>query len=130
MTKIKLTRDTAIELLERAVQDRGADFVYRKHDEYNTACKYEKNDAPSCLVGVVLAMAGATIWELKRMDQADEPGMDLHWQGLLPVEATNQAIDILSAAQLAQDVGHTWGEALLRARAQARGWELSGDPEQ
>lgn len=117
-----------LELLERAVAERGEDFLYpTKHvddgawrgngtsNSHSTACRYARADnrAPACIVGQVLAYRG--LLDLERIRE----GVDAREQVVIMERFTPTAIDILAEAQGLQDTGATWGEALGGARRSA-----------
>ena len=117
-----ITMDNVMDLLEQAVDTRGPDYVYPDSDTFK-GCKYQQDGAPSCLVGVALSIAGASIDQLRAMDDSDEPGMTSgslcdDRDVPLPVSASADALDVLGIAQLAQDTGHPWGQALSNARSE------------
>lgn len=118
-----ITLDNVLDLLEKAVQTRGPDYRYRGQYE-DVTCKYEKDGAPSCLVGVALHIAGVSVDELTAMDKSLEPGMGPHWleenTDNLPISISESATMVLSQAQATQDIGYTWGEALERAKQEHR----------
>lgn len=122
--KIDLTPEVAISLMEKAVEKRGANYVYqqvKKKDAYgweNEACVYEHKGAPSCLVGEVLHEAGVTLSALKRFDKTDTGGItSLVDDGVLSIPKVTA--QVLGVAQEAQDGGETWGGALRRAKVSA-----------
>lgn len=113
-TKIE-TVEQALELLERAVATRGADFVYEK-PEGEDFCKYVRDDKPDCLIGVVLSMVGWTNEELKAADKLGTVhGVAVDFAERLG----SDAIVVLGAAQAVQDDGASWGKALTAARVEA-----------
>lgn len=117
----------ALNLLRAAVEVRGEDYVYAPLalKEGGGVCRYVDNDGcPSCIVGLALALAGADIEDLKELDN--------RWVGVLSAEylheiapISSEASDIFSAAQSAQDLGKTWGQALREARSYARAIEFT-----
>lgn len=111
----------AIELLERAVAEKGADYV---DPQAKNVCAYVNDDGvtPSCIIGHAYFYAGATIAQLDEMDrQGSIEGIVEHagGEGVLPVETTPEAIAAFMAAQDRQDAGNTWGCALQAAKAVA-----------
>lgn len=107
-----------LELLERAVAEKGPDHVYQQHTEVGDGdgamCRYANPDGtPDCIVGYVLSYVGLL-------------GSGAHlWEGLagslLVVQKnfTVEAIQILLEAQITQDNGKPWGEALEAAKNEA-----------
>lgn len=128
MNTTVIDADMAIALLERAVQEMGADHVYQRvHGEFDrigeaTMCAYQHDGRPSCIVGHALSYAGVTIEQLREMDEAADEVTSveaLYGDDLLPVEMTDDAVTVFEAAQQAQDNGAPWGEALEAARKAA-----------
>lgn len=73
------------------------------------ACCYEKDGAPSCLIGQVLYLLGVPVWALAQLDTRDESSADyvLAWLGF-----PEEVVDAARAAQELQDDGLAWGLAL------------------
>lgn len=114
----------ALELLEQAVSTRGADYVYRQHvafDEFGAVdCRYEHDDQPDCVIGVVLHLAGYDIVTLGRLDSyAHGKPLSARYLYRHLYELGAEACYVLGVAQEAQDNGYSWGEALSAARAAA-----------
>ncbi|WP_037355444.1 hypothetical protein [Amycolatopsis orientalis] len=111
----------ALELLERAVKEKGADYLYpRTYTAGLPVCAYERNGKPSCLVGTALSYTGVTVEQLREMDAAGYASFArLYMDDRLPVELTDDAVDVFQAAQTAQDIGDIWGTALEKAREEA-----------
>jgi hypothetical protein len=111
---------TALSLLAGVVRDRGDDYTYRpvclEKGNYFT-CLYARDGSPDCLVGVVLGRAGVPAADLEAFGDAGIH--ELYFAGAVPVTMTFGAVVVLRAAQLAQDRGGTWGEALLAAEMAA-----------
>lgn len=108
---IELTYPVVLDLANRAVADRGSDYVYGTHEGESILCKYVHEGQPDCMVGWILAAAGVTLTNaynragdsdelLNYLDERDE------------VNATKEARLFLRAVQRKQDAGYTWGEAL------------------
>lgn len=106
-------------LLERAVAERGEDFIYpdqsdadspwRLHAEAGV-CRYARADTgePACIVGLVLSYIG-----LFDVAKANE-GKGIYQFGVeLPITAGG--LRMLQRAQGTQDSGASWGVALKRA---------------
>ena len=113
-----LTAETALELLERAVQEKGPDYVYPKSDTQDEdgdgdyVCLYRNADgSPSCIVGHVFNYLGV-LPKVGEGRSARQAVMDL---GLVTGK-WNPTSEILQTAQRDQDAGATWGEALAAAR--------------
>ncbi|MGV9364505.1 hypothetical protein [Amycolatopsis sp. NPDC003731] len=120
-----ITKTKAVELIERAVAEKGADYV----DPNSTygRCTYAnsrvKPTACGCIVGHALFYEGATVAQLHQLDKQPKSSILalLDWDQLdaLPVEIDKDAARVFMAAQRVQDTGHTWGLALERAREAA-----------
>jgi len=111
---------TALALLAAAVKHKGADFVYQPtwiaKPRYLT-CLYANRDAPDCIVGQALALAGVAVRDLEAM--SDDAVVELYLRRELPVVLTLGALVVFDAAQQSQDRGCRWGEVLARATAAA-----------
>lgn len=108
---IELTYPVVLDLANRAVADRGSDYIYEMHSSEAVGCKYVHEGQPDCMVGWILAAAGLPLINahnragdsdelLNYLDERDE------------VNATEEARLFLRAVQRKQDAGYTWGEAL------------------
>lgn len=132
---ISLTTENVLDLLEKAVEDRGIDYVYpndqKDPNEYGkeqSVCRYVfrgprgELQGPGCILGHVLATAGVPVKVMAPYDVASNgqttPGVDLlrnlFQQGL--IEYDHNVDTMLEAAQSTQDNGSTWGEAYNSAR--------------
>lgn len=115
---IELSYDGALALLQRAVSERGEDYVYvpRDHADSNeesvTTCRYFKADGtPSCGVGLALSYMDLTKAELDEHDINVGIGVTGLTRAEL-VEGENRAISLLAYFQQMQDEGKPWGKAL------------------
>lgn len=109
----------ALELLTDVVDTYGEDTVYEKvtlkfgESAGTLGCVYQDQGRPSCLVGHVLNRAGVPLGRLEELDDRGVSARSLH-------EHLDQvgfdACRVLSNAQLGQDSGETWGDALRDAR--------------
>lgn len=108
---ITITADEARELLQRAVNEKGADYVYP--ERFN--CRYFNEDGgPSCIVGHVLDYKGLTL--------DDVPGVEntaalLTIRGDGVIKCDDLTSRALQEAQNVQDCGEPWGYALAEALA-------------
>lgn len=109
--------DQARDLLRRAVETQGRDFVYNPTAMaacyYTPMIQHDQNDPRTktgCLIGVALDLAGET-----RHRNAKGPVFRLHHD--FPDMMTEDAKDYLTVAQQAQDGGNSWGQAYDRAEA-------------
>lgn len=104
----------AKELIERAIEERSADYVYVAPEA--GSCVYFRDGKPSCIVGLALLYVGLTAEEV--VDCAGNVGVDVNRlieklgvKHLLTIEA----IDLLDAVQDRQDSKEPWGTAYRRA---------------
>lgn len=110
---IELNADNVLAAIERAVNARGADYVYSA--EFGTKCLYVVGGRPACLVGEVLHTDfGIPFEQLARFEDADSLLLELYDEGL--VRYSDTAHEMLQQAQAAQDAGRPWGEALAVAQ--------------
>nr|QOL00359.1 hypothetical protein [uncultured organism] len=125
-----ITTQTAVELLEAAVELAGADRMYEVQPGA-AACKYVHGDNPGCIVGVALSIHGVPLDVLQSWDDDYQQGLgigSLFHHGRAPF-LTKRAADVLRAAQKIQDMAIwstdtggadlTWGAALIAARSEA-----------
>ncbi|PSL04165.1 hypothetical protein CLV30_106170 [Haloactinopolyspora alba] len=120
----------ALRLLEEVVEGNEG-YVYEDEDGVpadSTMCHYvhrtEGGSAPGCIVGHALHRAGVPISNLLEIEGST---IGTEQAARVGVALEGRAVDVLSAAQAAQDVGETWGEALEHARAVAA--EAAADDE-
>lgn len=104
--KITVDTDRVLELLELVVNREGPDTIREG--------RYVRNGEPFCIAACVLNKLGVS-----RVTLAWEEGRSVHrFRHLVNgVLFTNDAMDALRAAQIHQDNGGTWGEALECARS-------------
>lgn len=115
------TYDQTIELLQRAVAEKGDSYVYEKELGL-FPCRYFNNQGtPSCIVGHVFDYVGLlTVIDDSRNYSQVNGTIGGSGQRVMPepiAEAFSDASFVaLQAAQDAQDDGKTWGEALIAAK--------------
>lgn len=138
---ITVDKAKAIELLEKVVADKGADYKDPNSVDDSIGCEYVNEEgAPSCIIGHILvnelgvpAKILSKAGEIREVIQlpvnrengewTEEPGF-IEYQtsraGTMrqygEVEFTPGAVYVFGDAQWAQDSGHTWGEALERVK--------------
>lgn len=95
-------------LLERAVEDKGGDYVYRGADDEG-GCQYFKEGKPSCLVGHVLNYLGVSP---DQVTEGETAGDELK---LLGFELDSRTELLVNKAQRKQDLGYYWDEAVRSA---------------
>lgn len=106
---ITITADEARELLTRAVEEKGADYIYPRVNNPD-GCLYFEGNAPSCIVGHVLAYKGMEPFE----DEGELNASTVHslrHHMLFEVD-NDRTFEALRAAQTWQDSGETWGDTL------------------
>jgi hypothetical protein len=114
-----LTRDKAIELLERAVAEKGEDFVYTSPVRGSGVCQYiDDSNNPSCIVGHAFKYLSDELGNHDIFAELNEhEGSSAHDIVLPGVTITPKASMVLAIAQDVQDsMEYTWGNALERAR--------------
>lgn len=118
-----LTTEAAIAAIELAVETMGAEYVYDSNSV--DGCRYTNSDGtPSCLVGWVIAEALPDTFKEIRKEESEHGSwradamFDVDsspWSGACPLKVStdNPALGkALGAAQMVQDTGGDWGEAL------------------
>lgn len=110
MTKRTLTLEQARELLHRAVAEKGADYVYtsRKNPQF-AQCVYVENGQPSCIIGHVVNYLGVPLDAIKEGVGPDQVLSDAG------ITAESTTAKLLHHAQLQQDQGIPWGQAVAIA---------------
>jgi hypothetical protein len=122
MATIELDLEQADALIQRAVNERGADFVYpnkwRANGEPSSACLYQvpgEPGKPACIIGMIANYLGV----LDRMPEF-EPGVDaLEKAG---VKVDEEAAFFLQTVQTSQDTRNPWGDALQIGREEVEGY--------
>lgn len=112
-----INKTRAIELLEKAVELKGPEYVDPKSESPN-GCSYVDRDTCGCIVGTAFYANGATLRQLLRMDVKAGSIID-YSNDELPEELTQSAQWTFYEAQMHQDAGEPWGNAVDRARAYA-----------
>lgn len=114
---IELTYERVNELLDEAIAEKGADYVYEDENGSRQDCKYVhhfpgEDPVPGCIAGNVLHRAGVPLGEFNRVESlAVAPLLDL-----LGVRMPDEAVSLLAEIQGRQDKGWTWGLAVDAAR--------------
>jgi hypothetical protein len=118
----EITTEDAIYFLCRAIETKGADFIYPfNEDGY---CFYEKDDNPDCIIGHALFYAGWSIQQLRELDRLTSSALSQSFMTtdsmnfLRENKVTDAAIRIFAVAQDVQDREsgpRTWGDALIAA---------------
>lgn len=116
-----------LQALRDVVAEFGSDFVYRNDRgqvaDGSVACQYVHRTetgekTPGCIVGqVYFRLFGELLEGFEGTSIAGVNGAI--WGNGNGKYFTERAQDVLTAAQRAQDAGHTWGSALAEAEALA-----------
>ncbi len=112
-----LTYEKALELLMRAVEEKGEDYCYEEPSEFDSCIYFEHDASPSCIVGHVLHYLGfepSEHWMAAYNVDQHVPCI-LGTFGYLTGGLTAAACLLLVAAQGYQDQAYPWGECVLRA---------------
>ena len=131
---INLDFDTALELVNRAIEERGEGYVYEPVKD--AGCLYVHREpvwdaalgdfgdndklTPGCLIGTALHLAGVPLRMLATYEEmgADSVVASLVEQGEIG-SATEEARSFLDNAQAYQDRGKSWGVARDMGRLDA-----------
>jgi len=112
---VSLTYDEAVILLDKAVQTKGEDYVYRPaRTPWDTGCAYFHGKKPGCIIGHLFALKGVTAYDLGEIRNVMAVG-DLIDNGFLTVEDV-KTHRLLVEAQSLQDVQVPWGQAVASAK--------------
>lgn len=129
----KLTKTAVVQALEEILEEKGEDYVYPYAAGTGSyeGCKYTEGDAPSCIVGQVIAKLDPELFEdLKEFEyeygsfpvydfsKPDAPQVASYAEDESPeayyptLDAELDVIEILNIAQAQQDGGSTYGKAV------------------
>lgn len=114
-----LTREKALKLLERAVAEKGEDFIYTSPVDGSSVCQYiDDSNNPSCIVGHVFKYLADELGNHDIFTELEEyEGNSAHDIDLTGVTILPEASMVLAVAQTVQDsMEDTWGRALEEAR--------------
>lgn len=109
-----LNFETAVRLIEEAIELKGADYVYEpvSIEPGVSTCMYMQDGEPGCIVGHALHSQGIDL-SLHEGILAGATLRALQSGGLLTV--TNKAASFLEWVQIYQDDSMPWGQALQEA---------------
>lgn len=121
----KIDLETAVRELDRAVAEKGSDYIYgldkrdtdTEEDFGNYECNYADLDpetgefVPGCIVGQVFYACGAS-----KDDLANIMGSVNQVVFTKGFDVDRDALDLLSKAQRLQDTGYMWGDAVRKAK--------------
>lgn len=121
--KRTLDVDGVMGLLRKIVFEKGADFTYHKV-ENSVTCHNFHGDEPGCIVGHVLVELGldSSLAQRLRIEGSENAAVSCDRLSRSPEfdwAFDEDTVQVLTVAQVAQDDGKTWGEALGRAESRA-----------
>lgn len=120
----------ALDLLRKAVAEKGADYVYPHFNDYCVNVEYDEETqeyAPSCIIGHALQYAGISAQRVYELGYQDYSAGDLdvthtyaeeeEADGMvgLVIFDNDDTINVWTMAQVLQDYGFPWGAALRAA---------------
>lgn len=113
MNKPTITEADFTAAIEKAVADKGADYVYNPDD--SRSCVYTEDGEPSCIIGTALVNLGFEPnpdWDNPM--QTDKLLEDTTADTILPYffDIPENVVVAARRAQVDQDNGSTWGTAL------------------
>lgn len=119
----KIKRTEALALLNRAVEEKGKDFIYFDQEGALGACAYFHDEEPGCIVGHVLSYVGVKPDDLYLPGEDDfnlgtafdNPDLHSALRANAKVKFTRKARLALLTAQCEQDRGQTWEHATAMA---------------
>lgn len=115
---IETTPERTLQLLQKAVEERGEDFVYpdewkggTEDNVYPSTCRYvlRGDSKPACIAGYVFHAYGMPLQELSQHEGKSA------WKLAEEVDVDSASSAMINAAQVAQDDGKSWGSALAAA---------------
>lgn len=116
----------AVALLNRAVEEKGKDFIYEDEDGTLSQCAYFHGSEPGCIVGHVMSYVGVKPEHLVHEEENFNRGATIDSLDLARalsenagVEFTHEAKWAMLQAQCHQDRGAIWGDALAAAQVWA-----------
>ena len=129
--KLVLSADQAVALLRKVVYGR-EDYLYERFppsaslgsDDAGYCLNFDQHGNPSCVVGHVLVEMGLSFEEAEVLHIATNKAIPnvasiLNEYGQFGWSFSREAVNVLTEAQVAQDDGRTWGEALAMAERAA-----------
>jgi hypothetical protein len=112
VSSLTLGYEETKQLLQRAVEEKGADFIYTTGDEGGCVYFETESHKPSCIVGHVLAYKGVTI------DDIGELNFETEVEGLVDQDVLDvdfKTLALLRHAQTRQDQNTAWGTSVSEA---------------
>lgn len=103
-----ITRENFTQAMRDSVAERGEDYVYRNDPRFGgSECVYSAHGKPACLIGVAIYKLTG---DLVDPDAGSASGVMIDNYGVDDMSLCFAA----DRAQLAQDTGETWGDALKK----------------
>lgn len=116
MATYKIDEEEAFQALRDVVKQFGVDYKYRERWSAKRCTYSEEDGQPSCLVGHVLSRVAPDLFvAIHEREGRGETFSIRVLRNIFDVDVTDDTLSTLDVVQLAQDNGHTWGEALERA---------------
>jgi hypothetical protein len=114
---VSINYEEARALLEKAIADKGEDWVY---PDWTSNCVYFYADGtPACIIGHALSYAGVTLQELGSGNEIDVDALARSYGW---VAMDEDAIKLFEVVQEEQDRGKPWGEAYQAGLDQTGGY--------
>lgn len=120
----EFTRGAVIKAAREIVAEKGEDYIY---PDFQHGCTYSTyGDVPSCIVGYIVNRIDPVFFqEIANMESDGDPDSDSEDRAgnsfaanelneLFDAGIDEDVLASLRAAQIIQDSGKTWGEALQR----------------
>ena len=112
MRKVDLTE--TIQLLLRAVAEKGPDFIYQRRLE---GCQnFDEDRSPSCIVGHVYHYLGVE-YLADALNHSGHPTVKIHLENDHKIKFDDKSNYLLISVQKYQDAGWPWGRAVGRSLA-------------
>jgi len=128
--------DDVLASLERAVEKKGADYVYTLPNGTRAGevdpdtnilagCLYVHGNEPGCIVGHVLHDWGVSLDQLRSYEQDTAETVIQHLMASkdIVVDQYDPVVEVLRTVQTYQDNGETWGEAVQRVHDDEKGYK-------
>lgn len=110
-----INKDNVMNLLQRAVDEKGADYIDPHYGEDRGCIYFEDAKTPCCIVGHVLSYVDETAGE-RILDAEANAETITHLPKYFLDMIEDEALHVLRRAQSMQDAGKPWGVALEVAR--------------
>jgi len=112
-TLAKISYDEALDLLNRAVDEKGPWYIYPQYPDRTVGCVYavrgeDRELIPSCIVGHVVNYINPSL--LEELHAREGRGAYLVLPTILDLDV--RTTELLATAQRLQDKGAPWGESV------------------